>query len=149
MSRDLIVGTVAIALDHPMCALEEPRSHLARTTGIVVKEDDPLARGTCDPHPHPVRRTRRLLAVDHLYRRLIDADVTAAAEPLIHQVDQRLDSLPERDNPGGLRGPGKIDPVACADRLQAIQRQRIDILAGDQVGKQPRCRIRSGQDLRR
>ena len=102
---DLVVGAIAIALDHPVRAFKEPRGHLARTTGIVIKEDDPLARGTGDSHPHPVLRACRLLTVDDLHRRLIDADIAAALQPLIHEVDERLDPLPERDNPGGLRQP--------------------------------------------
>ena len=32
-------------------------------------------------------------------------DVAAAAQPLIHQVNQWLDPVGERDDPSGLRGP--------------------------------------------
>ncbi len=46
------------------------------------------------------------------------------------------------DNPGGLRGARQAYPVALEDRLLAIQRQRIDVFAGDQVREHSRCRIR-------
>jgi hypothetical protein len=45
------------------------------------------------------------VAVDDLHRRFIDADVAAAAQPLIHQVNQWLDPLGECDDPGRLRRP--------------------------------------------
>jgi hypothetical protein len=79
----------------------------------------------------------------------IDADIAAATQPLIHQVDQRLDPLGERDDPDGLRGSRQLNPVPGEDRFLAVQRQRIDVFTGDQMGEQPGRRIRSGQDLRR
>jgi len=53
-----------------------------------------------------VLRTRRLIAVDHLHRGFIDADVAARSQPLIHQVDRQLEALGERDEPSGLSGTG-------------------------------------------
>ncbi len=79
----------------------------------------------------------------------IDADIAAAAQPLIHQVNQWLDPLGECDDPGRLRRPRQAHPVAGEDRLLAVQRERINVFTGDQMGEQPGCRIRPGQDLRR
>ncbi len=101
------------------------------------------------PHPHPVLGSGWFFAVDDLHRCFIDADVAAGAQPLIHQVDRWLDPLGERDNPGGLRPPRQAHPVAGEDRLLAVQRQRIDVFAGDQMSQKPGRRIRPGQDLRR
>jgi len=82
------------------------------------------------------------LAVDNLHRCFIDADVAAGAQPFIHQVDQWLDPLGECDDPGRLRRPRQAHPVTGKDRFLAVQRQRIDVLTGDQVGQEPGRRIR-------
>jgi len=101
----LIVGVVTIALDDPVRTLEQPCRHFVAPARIVVEEDDPLPWGTGNSYPHPVFGGCRLLAVDDLHRRFIDADVAAAAQPLIHQVNQWLDPLGKSDDPGRLRGP--------------------------------------------
>ena len=139
----LIVGAIAIALDRPVCTLEQPGGCLATAAGIVVEQDDPLAWRAGDPDPHPVFGGCRLIAVDDLDRRFVDADVTAAAQPFIHQVDQRLDPFSQCNDPGGLRCARQTDPVTGKDRLLPVQRQCIDVFAGDQMRQQPRRRIGS------
>src|SRR5882757_3476847 len=108
---DLVVSAIAIALDYAVRPLEQTRGHLATAAGIVVEEDNPLSWRTGNPDPHPMLCGCWFFAVDDLHRRLIDADVAAAAQPLIHQVNQRLNPLGECDNPGGLRGPRKAHAV--------------------------------------
>jgi hypothetical protein len=77
----------------------------------------------------------RFFAVDDLHRRFINADVAAAAQPLIHQINQWLDAVGQRDDPGSLRGSRQAHPIAGEDRFLAVQRQRIDVFAGDQMGQ--------------
>src|SRR5450631_535168 len=129
--RHLIVGAMAIALKGPVYAVEQTFSYFVSAARIVVEEDDPPARRTGDPNPHPVFCGGRLVAVEDLQWCLIDADIAAATQLLIHQVDQRLDSLGERNDPGGLGGPRQLNPVPGEDRFLTVQRQRIDVFTGD------------------
>jgi hypothetical protein len=76
-----------------------------------------------------------LVAVNDLQLCFIDAGVATGAQSLIHQIDQWLDPLGERDDPGGLRGARQLNPVPGEDRFLAVQWQRIDVFAGNQMGK--------------
>lgn len=55
----------------------------------ILQQDQPWSRSR-HWNPHPVLTAGRLLTVQHLHGRLIEADVARSALPLVHQVHQRL-----------------------------------------------------------
>ena len=72
---DPLVGLIAVTLQIPAATLNESVGDLAAAARVIIEEDDPLMFGTGDPDPHPVQRTRRFIAVQHLDAGLIDAHV--------------------------------------------------------------------------
>jgi len=121
----LIIGVVAVALQVAADPFEQSCDHLGTAAGIVVEQDDAPPGRTGYPHPHVVLSARGERALEHLHWGFIHADVTALAQPLVHQVDQRLYALSQGNDPGRLRGARQLHPVALEDGLLAVQRQRI------------------------
>jgi hypothetical protein len=61
-----LIDLIAIALQIPAAVLDEGIGDLTAATRIVIEQDDPLMLGSRYSHPHPVQRTRRLVAVQDI-----------------------------------------------------------------------------------
>ena len=97
-----VVRFVPVGEQNPLEAFDEAHRHRPATRGVVIKENDPAAKGTTCPHPDPVIRAGRLVALEYLQARLIAVDKWRAEHLLVHEVNQRHDvRCAQLDHPAG------------------------------------------------
>ncbi|CAG8867994.1 hypothetical protein PS627_04418 [Pseudomonas fluorescens] len=140
LQRQRVVTRIVVGHHVATITFQQAQRHVLRAAGSVVKQHDFSIRWPAGLYPHPGLAGRvSIRFFKHLDAGFITVNDRAFQQPLTHQVQQRLEVLAALDDPAGQGLPGDLDAMSGQHTFEAVQRQTIDILGGQQHGQHARA----------
>jgi len=142
---EVVIDAVGVGNEVAVVAGEDIVDRVARVLRRVLEQDVAPRR---DHHPEVARAALVLVLHEHAGR--VDAEVRLREAVETHRLDERLGELRERAVPAAHRRARELEPVACVDAFESMERQVILPPLDDRVGEHSGAREPLGnRQLRR